>query len=97
MAATGRLQREREINNDEIFRIRICGNIITWRQERCGEYSDVYKQEVIKTMFYVVGTSIQLVCKIREVLDKGTFLSDFSACLSALQGSERCAGKKKGG
>ena len=48
-------------------------------------------------MFYVVGTSIQLVCKTREVLDKGTFLSDFSACLSALQGGERYAGKEKDG
>ena len=35
-------EREREINNDEIFRMRICGNIITWRQERCGEYSDMF-------------------------------------------------------
>ena len=62
-----------------------------------GIFRHVYKQEVIKTMFYVVGTSIQLVCKTWEVLDKGTFLSDFSACLSALQGSERYAGKKKDG
>ena len=98
MAATGRLQREREINNDKILTMRICSNIIliTWTQERCEEYSDVCKQQAIRPCLSS-GTSIQLVCKIREVLDKGTFLSDFSTCLSALQGSERYAGEKKVG
>ena len=46
-------------------------------------------------MFYVVGTSIQLVCKIREVLDKGIFIRLFGVLVSVARERKIC-GEEKG-